>query len=319
MRIPKQFGVRTTIGPREPKKKFFLVFEGEKTEYQYFEGINANKVDLSISALVEIKPLMRSTGHKTTSNPKRIIQQVIRHMTETIGSGISYKSIIEQICDYLFYELEISENSIINSKTITDDLTELSKSKFGILPEDIATDANAVLTEFERHLKSKYNIEHSAELMAEYIKNSEVIFEKGFDRVCIIVDRDKQSFKANQYDYVRQECLKHQFDFCVSNPCFEFWLLLHYPDADKLDKQAILENKRATSKKKLTEKLLSEKLPGYKKNSLNFECIKDKIDLAIKQEKLFCEDIEKLKTDLGTNIGLLITLMTLQDSTNSKT
>lgn len=38
-------------------------------------------------------------------------------------------------------------------------------------------------------------------------------------------------------------------------------------------------------------------------------CIKDKIDLAIEQEKYFCEDIEKLKTDLGTNIGLLLASM----------
>lgn len=310
MRVAKQFGVRTIV-PKETKRKFFLVFEGEKTEYQYFEGVNSNKAELNISALVEIKPLMRSTGHETTSNPKRIIQLLIKHMTETIESGISCELIIERICDYLFYELEISENSIVNSKTITDGLTELSKSKFGLVPESIVTDVNIILIEFEQHLKTKYNIEHSAELIAEYIKNSEVVFDKDFDKVCIIVDRDKQSFKAEQYDYVREQCLKHQFDFYVSNPCFEFWLLLHYPDADKLDKQAIWENRRVrvNSKKKLTEKLLAEKLIGYKKNSLNFECIKDKIDLAIEQEKNFCEDIEKLKTDLGTNIGLLMTLM----------
>lgn len=308
MRIAKQFGIRTII-PKEPKRKFFLVFEGEKTEYQYFEGVNTNKVELNINALVEIKPLMRSTGHETTSNPKRIIQLLIKHMTETIESGISCELIIEQICDYLFCELEISENSIVNSKTITEGLTELSKSKLGFLPESIITDVKTILSEFEEHLRANYNIEHSAELIAEYIKNSEVVFDKDYDKVCIIVDRDKQSFKAEQYDFVREQCLKHQFNLYVSNPCFEFWLLLHYPGADSLDKQAILENRRVTSKKKLTEKLLSEKLVGYKKNSLNFECIKDKIDLAIEQEKNFCEDIEDLKTDLGTNIGLLMTLM----------
>lgn len=71
MRVAKQFGVRTII-PKETKRKFFLVFEGEKTECQYFDGVNSNKAELNISALVEIKPLKRSTGHETTSNPKRI-------------------------------------------------------------------------------------------------------------------------------------------------------------------------------------------------------------------------------------------------------
>jgi hypothetical protein len=144
MRVAKQFGVRTIV-PKEPKRKFFLVFEGEKTEYQYFVGVNANKVELNISALVEIKPLMRSLGHETTSNPKRIIDQLIRHITETIESGISCELLIEQICDYLFYELEISENSIVNSKIITEGLTELSKNKFRLLPESTITDAKAVL------------------------------------------------------------------------------------------------------------------------------------------------------------------------------
>jgi len=234
---------------------------------------------------------------------------LIKHMTETIKSGISCELLIERICDYLFYELEISENSIINSKTITDGLMELSKIKFGFLSDSIVSDVKVVLDEFEEYLREKYNIEHSAELIEEYIKNSEIVFDRSYDKVCIIVDRDKQSFKSDQYDYVREQCQKHQFNLYVSNPCFEFWLLLHYPDADKLDKQAILENRRVTSKKKLTEKLLSEKLIGYKKNLLNFECIKDKIDLAIEQEKSFCEDIEELKTELGTNVGLLITIM----------
>lgn len=308
MRIEKPFGVRT-MELKEIKKKFFLVFEGEKTEYQYFIGVNEYKVDLNISALVEIKPLMRSVGHENISNPKRIVQQLIKHMTETVENGISCESIIERICDYLFHELRVSENSIVNSKVITSGLVELSKNKFGLSLESIVTNINALLTEYEKYLKTQYNIENSAELIAEYIKESEVVFDKEYDKVCIIVDRDKQSFKPEQYDYVLEQCQKYQFNFYVSNPCFEFWLLLHYPDVDKLDKQAVLENKKATSKKKLTEKLLCEKLIGYKKNSLKFECIKDKVDLAIEQEKVFCEVIEELKTNLGSNIGTLITCM----------
>jgi len=308
MRIAKQFGVRTQE-PIEAKRKFFLVFEGEKTEFQYFSGVNAHKAELGISALIEIKLLMRSTGHESTSNPKRIIQLLVRHMTETVENGITCGLLIEKICDYLFYELGLSENSILNPRTVADGLKRLSQKRFGLASDSVVSDVNAVLAEYEEYLKKKYNIENSAGTIAEYIKGSEVVFDKDYDRVCIIVDRDRQSFRADQYDYVLEQCREHGFDLFVSNPCFEFWLLLHFPIAGHIDRKAALQNKRTSSRKNYVEALLSDYMDGYKKNAVNFSILKDRVSLAVEQEKLFCEDIEGLKTKLGTNVGRLIALM----------
>jgi hypothetical protein len=308
MRIVKEFGVRTQASAKA-KRKFFLVFEGEKTEVQYFTGVNAHKTELGISALIEIKLLMRSTGHEGTSNPKRIIQLLIKHMTETIDNGITCGLLIEKICDYLFYELDISETSMINPKSVTEGLGKVSKKRFGLEPHSVVTDINAVLDEYELYLKKKYNIENSAETISEYIKSSEVVFDKDYDRVCIVVDRDRQSFTADQYDYVLEQCRRHGFDLFVSNPCFEFWLLLHFPGAGRIDRKAVLRNRRTSSRKNYVEALLSNHMNGYRKNAVNFSILKDRVNLAVEQEKLFCEDIEGLKTKLGTNVGRLITLM----------
>lgn len=305
MRIAKTFGVRTAT-PKEVRRKFILVFEGEKTEYQYFKGIDEYKAEIGISGLVDIKQLLRSAREKSTSNPKRVIQQLIKHLKETVASGMSCDSLIKRICDFIFYDLEITEDSIFSPKVIHDDLLAFSEQTIGLSPESIITDVNALLGKFEDPFKATYNVENAAEQIKAYLANSEVIFDKNFDKVCIIVDRDRQSFKADQYDYVVDQCQIHGFDLFVSNPCFEFWLLLHYAEIDKLDRPTLLANPKVTTKKSFTEKMLSERLQGYKKNDLKFDKIKGGIDLAIEQEKQFCQELVGLRNELGSNVGLLI-------------
>ncbi len=62
------------------------------------------------------------------------------------------------------------------------------------------------------------------------IENSKITYSEDFDRVCFIIDRDKDSFTKEQYDYVLGKCHEHNFGFYLTNPCFEFWLLLHFDD-----------------------------------------------------------------------------------------
>lgn len=66
-----------------------------------------------------------------------------------------------------------------------------------------------------------------------------------------------------------------------------------------------MENKRASSKVRFVESEL-KKYFSYNKNKYNAELLIEKIDLAIENEKKFCENIEELKDKLGSNIGLLI-------------
>lgn len=145
------------------------------------------------------------------------------------------------------------------------------------------------------------------ETVLKNIENKQITYSEDIDKMCFIVDRDKKSFKEEQYNYVKKECKRKNFKLYVTNPCFEFWLLLHFDEVHSIDKEKLLENNRITAKSKVryVEAELKKYFP-YNKNKYNAELLIEKIDLAIENEKKFCEDIEELKDKLGSNIGLLI-------------
>ena len=55
-----------------------------------------------------------------------------------------------------------------------------------------------------------------------------------------------------------------------------------------------------------TEHELRKLLPGYRKSKYNTEVLMEHIDRSIINEKKFCENIECLDNELGSNIGTLI-------------
>lgn len=127
------------------------------------------------------------------------------------------------------------------------------------------------------------------------------------DELCIVVDRDRKSFKEEQYQKLCEANKQKEIRFCISNPCFEFWLLLHLCDCSEYDKSKLIANKR-TGRRTQVEKYLKGKLLGtYNKTRIQFEKnFLNKIYSAIENAKLYETDIIKLKDNLGTNIGLLI-------------
>ena len=71
----------------------------------------------------------------------------------------------------------------------------------------------------------------------------------------------------------------------------------------------MLENRREGRKRK---RFLEKKLLEYfecNKTNLNFEEFKPNIKKAIKNEKQFCEELDRLKNELGSNVGTLLDSM----------
>ena len=101
-------------------------------------------------------------------------------------------------------------------------------------------------------------------------------------------------------------CKEEGFLFFVTNPCFEFWLLLHFYTVFSLDINKLKANEKITSKRRYTEEELNQLVPGFKKNNIQFQVFEDKIDNAINNEKLFAEDLSDLKSLVGSNVGKLI-------------
>lgn len=307
MRESREFGKRTgTSKSKEPIKKFFLVCEGEQTEIIYFNSFRQFFHELEINPLIEIVPIIRSYSEKGWSNPKKILDTLIKKLDESDSGELSYETLLNRIMCYLEEEGLLAKNGI-SEKTMWTALNKCCKKNnidLSDMVEDIDFTENFISEELQKN-----NVQDIIEDFQDIIKENDLSYEVGFDRICIIIDRDKKSFKEEQYDYVLKKCKEKDFELYVTNPCFEFWLLLHFDDIDKLDRKKLNDNCNVTGKKKYTEMELCTRLKGYKKNRYNGEELIINLDKALENEKKFCEDVEKLKDLLGCNIGLLIKKM----------
>lgn len=143
-------------------------------------------------------------------------------------------------------------------------------------------------------------------------------YDSTLDKVCVIFDKDCRDLEK-YWDEIYEACKKHGIQIIVSNPNFELWLLMHFPEVSQYDPKKLQENKKnlrgqidktASKKKKYLEILVARNAEGYKKgNSLKFERFMPGIELAMEQAKLFCENPEELKDNLGTSMGKLLAQM----------
>lgn len=309
MRIKnKKFGSRTPFFEKlqEPKSKYILVCEGEKTETQYFDGVEKYKQELLINPLIELRPVLRSYSQRSHSHPIKILDQLIEYLEQNLEKGIKASVLIDRIIGYMFGEGRIDRESVYNADALNKDLEDFLYICRGLEKDSRIKDIKNTIKLLGEHLNKRIDLKSNAEKIVDYIWEQTNVFDKEIDKVCLIVDRDPQSFKEEQYDCVLTICKKQGFDFYISNPCFEFWLLLHSKEVLVLPQEKMLENNKSGANKRYLESELRRIYSGYKKNKINFLNFKDSLKVAIQNEKEFCEDVIQLKTKLGSNIGVLM-------------
>lgn len=140
-------------------------------------------------------------------------------------------------------------------------------------------------------------------------------FDVQIDRVCVIFDRDYRKLEES-LNAIFDLCERHGIKVIMSNPNFELWLLMHFPNMEQYSSEMLLENKKnlhhqlfedASTNKKYLEILVSHEADGYSKgNRIKFERFLPLVDNAIEQAKLYCEDSRDLVNELGTSVGKLI-------------
>ena len=308
MRERKNFAERTRISKEDrTRKKYFLVFEGNRTEGIYFNAINELKDKIGINPLIEIISIERTYTEEGWSHPKKILEQLLKDLKEIENGELSYKTLIDKIMWIIIEDEKFSSKILkeISPEEIIEDIKNEIESLDNIvenIEEDCEFFLNMIIKKFFLTIEEIPNI---LETVLKNIENEQITYSEDIDKMCLIVDRDKKSFKEEQYNYVKEECKKKNFKFFVTNLCFEFWLLLHFDEVHSINREELLENKRVNSKVRYVQSELKKYFP-YNKNRYNAELLIEKIDLAIENEKSFCEDIEELKDELGSNVGLLI-------------
>lgn len=100
--------------------------------------------------------------------------------------------------------------------------------------------------------------------------------EKGkaysYDKIYCVFDKDLHS----NFNEAQQKCKKYNFEAIISNPCFEFWILLHFIYTTKTF------NTNASPCNALIEGCLKQHIQDYSKNHNFTNIIREKLDTAIK-------------------------------------
>ena len=134
---------------------------------------------------------------------------------------------------------------------------------------------------------------------SENYDNCEVIeYEPEHDIVCIIFDRDEGSFYKHQFDFIKEKSKLHGIKPYLTNPLFEFWLLLHLPDIKQYSVTDLFANSSVSNNFDFIGKQLSNRLGGYNKSKIKFDRFKEGIKLAITQSKTFENNIDDVFSNL---------------------
>lgn len=265
-----------------PKRIVFLSVEGN-TEKDYFSYVQKYRNKLGIETLVHIETLSKLTSDGE-SDP-------------------------EQVFDLLNDYLQIRRE--------------------GILPQDIYSMLNGYSGNFSVDLISKYlngdlpvketkilkNAIKMAGVDIDYQKYlSEYKGEDGNDVFAVVIDRDSGSHSEKLLRDLFLQC-KEKNCFCyLTNPCFEFWLLLHVSDVweeykDRLDEMLI--NKKISNRHTFVSFELSKRTRHTKHIPENkfVNYYLPNIDLAISRLKEVKKSEDYLINCIGSNLPELFTLL----------
>lgn len=264
----------------EPQKIYFLSVEGNVTEKEYFEGISANRVKLGIDAIVDVEVLKRAS-HDNNSAPKYVVELLEECVRlRELGMAAFTEDIPNEFIDK--YGVQFVKTFLENP----DELTRKERNQF--------------ITELQ---KIGYDIKYRKHIHS---------LQRGNDEFCILIDKDRHTHSVNNLKEILEYCKKEGYSYYISNPCFEFWLLLHLSDVkeeykDKLD--LIKENKKISNNHTFVSNLVSQKA-HHGKGGIKFtENYLPYVRDAMERAKEFASDEESIIEQLGCNLWKLLEMM----------
>lgn len=295
MREIKKFGERSASQNKVRLSKYILIMEGEKTEPLYFDAVNNNKEKIGISSLIQLVPMVRTISEEHWSNPLKLLEEFLRKKTES-ANHITYKTFIDCIVDTIYSDDSFNTANTGFDKVVFSELMRFyPKNKLNEYIKDIDQEIKNVVQYFK--IWSTFT-----KIVESYIHQEieeQILNLDDDDKICLVVDRDPGSF--TQFNEVFSICKDNNVKFYITNPRFEFFLLLHSPNIDSLDK-----NKLFSDENNYLHSELRNMLGSYSKEKFDTEYFISHIQNAISNEKKFCEDIQQLENTLGSNVGLLL-------------
>lgn len=282
---------------KEVSSKLFVMMEGTETEPryfgEYFKGVRyikylpfeRNGADLSWSnPKILMKQLEMSLGHKISElTYKDFFPFLLRHLREK-NKSIDVNYFRRELRNHLTnHGVKNIENDYVDEVVLETVIDEVKEKSFIDL---VRFDLSNVVKDFE-------------------LFNDEMTYSPEVDKIILIVDRDKDSFSEKQYVDVLQKGKENKIDVFITNPCFEFFLALHYSDLKDINEKELLENTKVNGKTFAYLKLL-EFDPKYTKSNFDASKYMSKIDTVKVNLRLYENDPDMLMNNVGSNLGKLL-------------
>ena len=263
-----------------PKRMIFLSVEGDETERTYFQNLN----EYLDTDLIQI--------------------EVLRHRR---GDGYSDPvHVIELLEEYI----DVRQGDLIPDELPTQFTQKYSKE---FIQKYLA--GNSELTIEERNqfsgdlLKIGIDIEYRRYLQS---------FRQDMDYFAVVLDRDCGSHSKQLMQECLDKCNQHGYGYFVTNPCFEFWLLLHLCDVKSEfspEELEMLHSNPTISKKHTKVSYEVSKRAHHTKtiSSTKFKSLYyPNISQAIKNSERFSTDFPDLFDNLGSNLSKLLNILGFQ-------
>ena len=119
LRVKKTIGIRSNLRSRDFNKKYIFVFEGEKTEKQYFEKLSNCKGELGINDLIHIEILEKLD--ETKSNQLSVVKSLDDYIRSIVDMKESVEVIKKRIKDMVISKFNDSDDIKIKILELIDE------------------------------------------------------------------------------------------------------------------------------------------------------------------------------------------------------
>ena len=259
------------------KRVVFLSVEGEVTERRYFEFVRESRETLGIKSVVEIHVLRRGDS---SSSPEKVVELLENYLE--VRNNNDFLAEVDKL------ELKHYDKEFIHKFLEAPDTIDIREKR-----------------QFEGFLKEE-QLDLTYLLFLNKFKGS----DNGENDVFgIVIDRDAGNHSPENMVRIFDECDEKGYRCFLTNPRFEFWLLLHVADVkseypDELEK--MLDFNDETVNKHLLEKTGGGKKIQRKTFDTYFL---PNIDTAIERANGLCTSRNKLLDQLGSTLGELFELL----------
>lgn len=259
------------------KRVVFLSVEGEVTERRYFEFVRESRETLGIKSVVEIHVLRRGDS---SSSPEKVVELLENYLE--VRNNNDFLAEVDKL------ELKHYDKEFIHKYLEAPDTIDAKEKR-----------------QFEGFLKEE-QLDLTYLLFLNKFKGS----DNGENDVFgIVIDRDAGNHSPENMARIFDECDENGYRCFLTNPRFEFWLLLHVADVkseypDELEKMLDFNDETV-------DKHLLEKTGGGKKiQRKTFDTyFLPNIDTAIERANGLCTSRNKLLDQLGSTLGELFELL----------